>query len=184
MQPHVVRKVLFRRRKTLVLVSDGYSQRKEENMNTKIRFASVAMLSVMAVIGTTSHVWADKQGLELRARQNKQINGFEAELRGDYREQSNRDRLNAELEKVNIPVGTPVAFCLLHAGAKSAIGVADVAKAGGVLQAQIELEGEEGAPVPKVVAGDVLQAHQSATAPFSTSPTCADTLLISAPFLK
>src|ERR1700727_1208451 len=108
-------------------------------MTSKLRVASLAMLSVMAVLGTTNQVWADKgqQQLELKARMNKQINGFEAELRGDYRERPGRDRLNAELEKINIPAGTPVAFCLAQNGTSSLIGVANVSKA---FRTQIELE--------------------------------------------
>jgi hypothetical protein len=155
-------------------------------MTAKLRFASLAMMSVMAVLGTTNQVWADKgqQQLELKARLNKQINGFEAELRGDYRERPGRDRLNAELEKINIPAGTPIAFCVLHHSVQTLIGVANVARVGGVLQVQIELEGEDGDAVPKVVAGDSLQAHQQTAAPFSPDPTCADANLISAPFKK
>jgi len=154
-------------------------------MKSKIRFAGLAMMSVMAVLGSTIVLRADQQQqLELRARQNKQINGFEAELRGDYRERPGRDRLNAELEKINLPAGTPVAFCLVHGGASSVIGVADVVKVGGVLHAQIELEGEEGASVPTVKAGDLLQAHQRTTAPFNENPTCGSPQLLSAPFQK
>ena len=153
-------------------------------MNTKMRMATLAMMSVMAVFGTTNAGWADKQQLELRARQNKQINGFEAELRGDYRERSGRDRLNSELEKINLPVGTPIAFCLLHNGASSLIGISDVVKAGGVLRTQIELESEDGDSVPKVVAGDMLQAHQRTSTPFNPNPTCSEAILISATFKK
>jgi hypothetical protein len=154
-------------------------------MNKTIRFAGLAILSVMAVIGTTRLVHADNQKqLELKARQNRQINGFETELRGDYRERVGRDRLNAELEKINLPVGTPVAFCLVHAGAQSVIGVADVVKAGGIFEAEIELESQDGDTVPTVKAGDLLQAHQRATAPFNPNPTCGELLLLSAPFRK
>jgi hypothetical protein len=154
-------------------------------MNKRIRFASLAIMSVMAVIGTTGLVYADnQQQLELRARQNKQINGFETELRGDYRERVGRDRLNAELEKINLPVGTPVAFCLVHNGVRSLIGVANVARVGGILEAEIELESQDGDAVPTVKAGNLLQAHQRAAAPFNPSPTCGEVLLLSAPFQK
>jgi len=154
-------------------------------MNKRIRFASLAIMSVMAVIGTTGLVYADnQQQLELRARQNKQINGFETELRGDYRERVGRDRLNAELEKINLPLGTPVAFCLVHNGVRSLIGVANVARVGGTFEAEIELEGQDGDAVPTVKAGNLLQAHQRATAPFNPSPTCGEVLLLSAPFQK
>jgi hypothetical protein len=154
-------------------------------MNKRISFASLAIMSVMAVIGTTGLVYADnQQQLELRARQNKQINGFETELRGDYRERVGRDRLNAELEKINLPVGTPVAFCLVHNGVRSLIGVANVARVGGTLEAEIELESQDGDAVPTVKAGNLLQAHQRAAAPFNPSPTCGEVLLLSAPFQK
>jgi hypothetical protein len=156
-----------------------------EFMNTKIRLASLAMMSVMAVMGTTTQVWADKQQqVELKARQNKQINGFEAELRGDYRERPGRDRLNAELEKINLPVGTPIAFCALHGGVSTLIGIGNVVKVGGVLRTEIELEAEDGDVIPKVIAGDLLQAHQRTAAPFNSTPTCGEVLLISAPFQK
>ena len=84
-------------------------------MNTKIRFAGLAMMLSMAVLGTTSQMHADQQ-VRFSARENKMINGFETELRGDYREQPGRSRLNAQLEKINIPAGTPVAFCLVQNG--------------------------------------------------------------------
>jgi hypothetical protein len=156
----------------------------EEHMNKRIRFASLAIVSVMAVVGTTGLLYADNQQLELRARQNKQINGFETELRGDYRERVGRDRLNAELEKINLPVGTPVAFCLVRNNVRSLIGVANVARVGGTFEAEIELEGQDGDAVPTVKAGNLLQAHQRARAPFNPSPTCGEELLLSAPFQK
>jgi hypothetical protein len=168
------------------LVTNYFPYPKEENMKTKMKFASLAMMSVMAVLGTTNQVWADKgqQQLELRARQNKMINGFEAELRGDYRERSGRDRLNAELEKINLPAKTPIAFCLVQNGDSTLIGVANVRKSAGVLRAEIELEAENGDVVPSVRVGDLLQAHQRTSAPFNLNPTCGETLLISGAFQK
>ena len=151
-------------------------------MKTKMRFATLAIMSLMAVVGTTNQVWADKgqQQVELRARQNKEINGFEAELRGGYRERPSRDRLNVELEQINIPSGTPVAFCLIQGGVSSLIGVGNVSKA----RIQIELEAEDGDVVPMVKAGNLLEAHQRTTAPFNPNPTCSEALLLSAPFKK
>jgi hypothetical protein len=77
-----------------------------------------------------------------------------------------------------------VAFCLVHSGVSSLVTVADVARTGGETQAQFELEAEHGDSIPKVFAGDLLQAHQSPKAPFNPNPTCGDVLLLSAPFLK
>jgi hypothetical protein len=152
-------------------------------MNTRNRFASIAMMSVMVVIGVSSQMWADQQ-TRFRARENKLINGFETELRGDYRESHSPDRLNVELEKINLPAGTKVAFCLLHDGVKSLIGVSTVGIEGGVSVAELELEATDGDMVPKVVVGDVLQARQRIAAPFLASPNCVSNQLVAAPFTK
>jgi hypothetical protein len=159
----------------------GISQ--EDKMNTMNRFASVAMMGVMVVMGASSQMWADQQ-TRFRARENKMINGFEAELRGDYRETHSPVRLNAELEKINLPAGTKVAFCLLHDGVKTLLGVSKVGVEGDVPVAELELNAEDGATVPNVEVGDVLQARQRTTAPFLARPNCGSTPLIAAPFAK
>jgi hypothetical protein len=150
-------------------------------MNKKTKFLALAMFSVMAVLGITSQVWADQQ-LRLRARQNKIINGFEAELRGDYREQSGPFSLSVSLEKINLPVGTAVAFCVSHDGVSTRIGTGHVQMEAGVPEASVELDASNGASVPKVDKGDILQARQHAVAPFITHPACGAPLLIAAPF--
>jgi len=152
-------------------------------MNKKIRYASMAMMLVMALMGTTSQMWAQQQ-VRLRARQNKVINGIEAQLRGDFREAASPIRLNSELENINMRAGTPVAFCLLKGGVRTLLGVGRVAVVGGVPVASVELSANDGDFVPSVDAGDVLQARQRATAPFNPSPTCNSVLLISAAFQK
>jgi hypothetical protein len=125
-------------------------------------------------------MWA--QQVRLSARKNKIINGIEAELRGDYREKGSPIRLKAELDNINIPVGTPVAFCMLQNGVKTKVGVGNVALIGGIPVAEIELSANDGDAVPKVSAGDVLQARQRKAPPFKTSPTCGTGLLVSAAF--
>lgn len=149
-------------------------------MNKRIRLVGVAALLCMAIMASASQVWA--QQVRLSARKNKVINGIEAELRGDYRANSNPIRLNAELENINIPVGTPVAFCLLQDGVKTLIGVGKVALVGGVPRAEVELSANDGAVVPTVSAGDVMQARQRSKAPFKTNPTCGTGLLVAAAF--
>lgn len=149
-------------------------------MNTKSRFAIVAAILVMAIMASASQAWA--QQVRLSARKNKVINGIEAELRGDYREKTNPIRLNAELDNINIPVGTPVAFCVLQNGVATQIGVGKVALVGGIPVAEIELSASDGDAVPNLNAGDVLQARQRKLAPFKTSPTCGTALLLSAAF--
>ena len=152
-------------------------------MNTRIRFARLAALLVVAMMASIGQTWAQQsKQVRLRARQDKAINGIEAELRGDYRESSAPIRLNAELEEINIPVGTPVAFCLLQNGVKTKIGVDQVAMVVGIPTASVELSANDGDTVPKVNAGDVVQAHQSKKAPFKTNPGCGSPLLVSAAF--
>ena len=148
--------------------------------NVRIRLASLAALVVMGVVCSASPLWG--QQVRLRARQNKVINGIEAELRGDFRAAANPIRLNAELDNINLPVGTPVAFCLLQNGVKTKIGVGRVAMIAGVQVAEVELTASDGDAVPSVSSGDVLQARQSKQAPFKTNPTCSAALLVSADF--
>jgi hypothetical protein len=146
----------------------------------RIRFASLAALVIMGVVCSASPLLA--QEVRLRARQNKVINGIEAELRGDFRAAANPIRLNAELENINLPVGTRIAFCLVQNGVKAKIGVARVRVVGGVQVAEVELTANDGDAVPNVSAGDILQARQSKIAPFKTSPTCGSPLLVAAAF--
>lgn len=144
----------------------------------KMRLASTALL-VLAIMSAAS-AWA--QNVRLSARKNKIINGIEAQLRGDFRANPNPSRLNAELENINIPVGTKVAFCLLQNGVKSLVGVGKVTLVGGIPTASVELNVNDGDVVPNVSAGDVLQARQRKVAPFKASPTCGTALLVSAAF--
>jgi len=148
--------------------------------NRKIRLAGVAAALVLAIMASGSAAWA--QQTRLSARKNKIINGIEAQLRGDYRARANPIRLNADLENINVPVGTKVAFCLLQDGVKSLVGVGRVAMVGGIPTASVELAANDGDTVPTVSAGDVLQARQRKTAPFNANPTCGTALLVSAAF--
>lgn len=148
--------------------------------NTTVRLASLAAVAILSFVCSASPMWA--QQVRLSARKNKVVNGIEAQLRGDYRERTNPIRLNAELENINIPVGTKVAFCLLQNGVKTKIGVGQVAVVGGIQVAEVELAASDGDAVPNVSAGDVLQARQAKTSPFKTSPGCGSPLLVSAAF--
>jgi type II secretory pathway pseudopilin PulG len=145
---------------------------------------ATAIMGIMIVLGVSSSLWADQQ-TRLRASVNKRINGFEAELRGDFREDHGApDRLNAELEKINLPIGTKVAFCLVQNGTTSLLGVAKVQLEAGVSVAEFELETKDGDNVPTINAGDVLQARQRTASPFQQNPTCTTNLLVSGPFEK
>ena len=148
--------------------------------NFKFRSAIGAMALILAIMVSASAAGA--QQTRLRARKNKIINGIEAQLRGDFRANPTPQRLNAELENINIPVGAKVAFCLLQNGVTSLIGVGQVALVGGIPTASVELATNDGDVVPSVDAGDVLQARQRKVAPFRANPTCGTALLVSAAF--
>jgi hypothetical protein len=146
-------------------------------INRKIRLASI---TAMLVLGVMSSAWA--QQVRLSARKNKIVNGIEAELRGDYRASGSPQRLNSELDNINVPVGTPIAFCLLQNGVKTLVGVGQVTLVGGVPTATVELNVNDGDTVPTVSVGDVLQARQKKKAPFKTQPNCASGLMVAAAF--
>jgi len=146
---------------------------------TKSRLTSAVMTLALATLAMP----ALAQNVQLRAKQDVTINGIQAELRGDYREKGRAPaRLNSEIDNINLPIGTKVAFCSVLGGIKSRIGVGTVALVGGVRLAQFELSASDGDIVPKVVAGDMVQARQSKVAPFRTNPGCGAPLLITASF--
>lgn len=150
---------------------------------TRKHMIALAALLALTVLGSASQIWA--QSLELGVHKNKIINGVEAELRGDYRESNGiPTRLTAQLDHINIPVGTPIAFCVKDSVTlvKTKIGVGKVRLLAGIPTAEVELRTSDGDLVPKVTVGDILQARQSAVAPFKTSPGCGSPLLISGKF--
>jgi hypothetical protein len=140
----------------------------------------LALLFAVAILGASSSALA--QQVRLSARRNKVINGVEAQLRGDYRARNAPVRLNAELEDINIPLGTKVAFCLVQNGVATRIGVGRVVRVAGIPTASVELAVADGDFVPTVDPGDVLQARQRRLAPFQANPTCGTALLVAAPF--
>jgi hypothetical protein len=144
--------------------------------------AFVALLA-LTLFGSASQIWA--QNVELGVHKNKIINGFEVELRGDYLESNGTPtRLTAELDHINIPVGTPIAFCVQDSltMVKTKIGVGKIRLVGGIPTVEVELRTSDGDVVPKVTVGDKLQARQTAVAPFKTSPGCGTHLLVAGSF--
>ena len=94
--------------------------------HTGLKLATFVFVMAMMLTGS-SRMWAqdaedstatfspDSTSVRLSARNSAIINGIRAELRGDYRADGTTPvRLNAQLENVNLPIGTPVAFCLLQ----------------------------------------------------------------------
>jgi hypothetical protein len=146
--------------------------------SSKIRFAGSVVAFIVVLIGTSSMWGQDAQSTRLTVRRNKLINSIEAELRGDYRASGAPIRLNSELENINVPIGVPVAFCLVQDGASTLLGVGKVALVGGVRTATVELSARDGDIVPTVNAGDILVARQSSRPPFRANPGCGAPVLI------
>ena len=150
---------------------------------TRKHLIALAALLALTALGSANQIWA--QSLELGVHKNKIINGIEAELRGDYQENNGvPSRLTAQLDHIKIPVGTPIAFCLVDSVTlvKTKLGVAKVRMLAGIPTAEVELRTSDGDFVPKVTVGDKLQARQSAVPPFKTSPSCGTPVLISGKF--
>jgi hypothetical protein len=147
------------------------------------RFSTLAAVIILGLVSVASLMWAQSAApTRLRVRKNALINGIEAQLRGDFTANPTPIRLNSDLENINIPVGTPVAFCLVQGTTRTLLGVAPVATVGGILDATFELNVKDGDTVPAVNVGDKLQARQSKTAPFNPNPNCSSPLLISGNF--
>jgi hypothetical protein len=162
--------------------------------NAGIKFAGFVLVMAMMLAGS-GRLWAQEDAdamsvaqpdsgstIQLTARTTTVINGIRAELRGDYRAAATPIRLNSQLENLNLPIGTPVAFCLLQGTVKHMLGVGKVAIIGGVRTAKVELATSDGEHVPVVKVGDRLQARQTKVAPFNRPPTCGSPLLTSAAF--
>lgn len=137
--------------------------------------------TIVLLIAASVASWAAST-IRLRARANALINGITAQLRGDFRSSGTPIRLNSELEMVNLPVGTRVAFCLVQGGAPTQLGTGRVLVLAGVRTAFVELTANDGDFVPATFAGDKLQARQRKTAPFLSAPNCSSPLLVSATF--
>ena len=162
--------------------------------NAGIKFAGFVLVMAMMLAGS-GRLWAQEDAdamsiaqpdsgstIQLTARTTTVINGIRAELRGDYRAAATPIRLNSQLENLNLPIGTPVAFCLLQGTVKHMLGVGKVAIIGGIRTAKVELATSDGEHVPVVRVGDRLQARQTKVAPFNRPPSCASPLLTSAAF--
>jgi hypothetical protein len=162
--------------------------------HTAMKLATFVFVVAM-MLAASGRLWAqetedsaasfspDSTSVRLSARNSAIINGIRAELRGDYRADGTTPvRLNAQLENVNLPIGTPVAFCILQDGVKKLAGRGKVALVAGIRTAKIDLAVTDGEHVPFVKAGDTLQARQTKIAPFNLPPSCGSPLLIGAKF--
>ena len=91
------------------------------------------------------------------------IAGKTPEGSADFRMETakNRSRLNVEVEDVNLPQGTMLQVSITHAGATSSIGTITL---NGFGEGELELNSQDGATVPAIVAGDIVTVSNAGAA--------------------
>lgn len=115
--------------------------------------------------------------IELQATAQANINGIQAELKGQFRIEAEGQRLRGELDNSGFSVGTAISFCLVKPTVTTPLA-APQTDAQGV--AQFELNTQNGQTVPRVNSGDKLEARQGAMS--SGTADCSAPLLVSATF--
>ena len=124
----------------------------------------------------------DRQETRLRARANRVIRGIEAELKGEFRSEDGRKRLEGELDNINLRIGTGISFCLATSNGTIPLAAVKIGTHNdGQKNAQFELDTENGDQVPDVVAGNKLEARNGTNAGMAD---CSKPLLISATFQR
>src|SRR4029077_18081609 len=115
--------------------------------------------------------------IELQATAQANINGMQAELKGQFRIEAEGQRLRGELDNSGFTMGTDISFCLVKPTVTTPLA-APQTDAQGV--AQFELNTQNGQTVPRVNSGDKLEARQGAMS--SGTADCSAPLLVSATF--
>lgn len=115
--------------------------------------------------------------IELQATAQANINGMQAELKGQFRIEAEGQRLRGELDNSGFSTGTAISFCLVKPTVTTPLA-APQTDAQGV--AQFELNTQNGQTVPRVSSGDKLEARQGAMS--SGTADCSAPLLVSATF--
>jgi hypothetical protein len=159
-------------------------------MRRSVRHSSVAILSLIGMLAFTfamavpTAYGEDDDTTRLRAHGQAPINGIEAQLEGDFRRTLSpfRERLDAELKNIHLPLGTPVAFCLVTNAGTTRLHLGKVHLENGIKVAELDLDTNDGNSVPQVHAGARIQTHQKKMAPFNSNPTCGSPLLVGATF--
>jgi hypothetical protein len=115
--------------------------------------------------------------IELQAKAEANINGVQAELRGQFRIEAEGTRLTGELDNSNFPANTAISFCLMKPTMTIPLAAPET---NGLGVAQFEVNTQNAQTVPRVNVGDKIEARQGATA--SGAADCSALLLASATF--
>ncbi len=132
-------------------------------------------VALLALTLASGGLLVSEDEIRLRARGQAVVNDIEAQLNGDFRSRPSRQRLEGELQNINLDVGTPISFCLVSGGESTLVATAHVEREGGKA-AEFKLDTDDGDTVPSVMAGDQLEAHEG------WDDCTESTLLVSATF--
>jgi len=128
-----------------------------------------ALTAALLALAFTYTVRADhgdqdqKQQTRIRARLTGQpIQSVTPEGAADFRSETNRTRLQVEVEHVNLPAGTMLTV-LLHSGTNAPVQVGQITLSGTGF-GELELDSEHGTTVPAVRNGDVVSVANGGTA--------------------
>jgi hypothetical protein len=140
----------------------------------RLRFLIMASLVLLAGCGSAMDPAVE---IELQAQSQVDINGVQAELRGQFRIEAEGTRLTGELDNSNFPANTAISFCLVKSSMTIPLAAPETNTQGVAL---FELNTQNGQTVPRVNVGDKIEARQGATA--SAGTNCTAPLLASATF--
>jgi hypothetical protein len=79
----------------------------------------------------------------------------------DFRSQTGRSRLNVEVENVNLPDGTVLTVSVVQGAVSTVVGTITLNSA--IAENELELDSQNGAAVPALVAGNMVTVANGAT---------------------
>lgn len=144
-------------------------------MTVSLEGSSLGLALLLGSCGSMDPAGAGQ--IELQATAQANINGIQAELKGQFRIEAEGQRLRGELDNSGFSMGTAISFCLVKPTGTTPLA-APQTDAQGV--AQFELNTQTGQTVPRVNTGDKLEARQGAMS--SGTADCSAPLLVSATF--
>jgi hypothetical protein len=117
--------------------------------------------------------------MKLRAKGSEVVNDVVAELNGDFIVDGSRQRLQAELENIALPLGTPISFCLVSGTVTTPVAIGKVKLEGQLKVAEFGLDTNASDVVPNVASGDKIEARKGVSA---GAADCNKPLLVSGTF--
>jgi hypothetical protein len=117
--------------------------------------------------------------MRLRAKGSEVVNDVVAELNSDFIVDGSRQRLQAQLENIALPLGSPISFCLVSGTVTTPVAIGKVKLEGQLKVAEFGLDTNNGDTVPNVASGDKIEAHKGVSA---GAADCSKPLLVSVAF--